>query len=247
MTWLDPSGLALVIVLVVLAVGGFVQAVTGFGFALFSVPLLSFVIGPTQAVLVAIVIGLAMAIGVVARERAHLAWRDLTVLVVAGLLGLPLGLWVLTVLEARALTVLVAVVLLGSTFAVWRGATVPSGPVSRAAAGFTSGALLVSTSFNGPPLVLYLHGRGLAPRTTRATLSACFLVQSAVAVAMVFGTGVATSQTAMLSLVGLPALAVGWLLGNRVFARMNPERFRRGVLAMLTLTGVVSLARAVLG
>lgn len=234
-------------VCVVVLVAGAVQSVTGFGFALVAVPLLTFLIGPAEAVVLAITVGLALAVGVAVRERGHVVRGDLVVLTGASFAGIPLGLLVLTRFDPRPLTVLVAVVLLVSTAAIWRGWALPTGPVARVVSGFTSGVLLTSTSFNGPPLVLFLQARDLPPRAVRATLSVCFLLQALVAVGLLLLAGAAGGTTLALSALALPALAAGWLLGDRAFARFEPATFRRGVLVMLGLTGVVALARVVVG
>lgn len=231
----------------IVLVAGAVQAITGFGFALVAVPLLTFEIGPAPAVAVAITIGVALAAGVAVGERGHVAGADLAVLAGTGLLGIPLGLLVLTRVDAQPLTVVVAVVLLASTIAIWRGWTMPTGAVTRAATGFISGVLLTSTSFNGPPLVIFLQARELPARTVRATLAVCFLLQELVAVVLLLAVDAADATTVAVSALSLPALAIGWLIGNRAFARLDRAAFRRGVLIMLGLTAVVALVRAVVG
>jgi hypothetical protein len=58
--------------------------------------------------------------------------------------------------------------------------------------------------------------------------------------------GALTGDAARTGAVGVPAAALGWLLGNRLFARVDAALFRRVVLIGLVASSVVALGRAVL-
>ncbi|MEO5663384.1 MAG: sulfite exporter TauE/SafE family protein [Nocardioides sp.] len=235
---LTIAGIAAVIFLL----AAVAQAVSGFGSALVAVPLLALAVSPSTAVVAATVISTLLSAGAWHRESAEVDLPLARTLTLAGVLGMPCGLLVLARADDRSLTLVVAVALLVAVALMWSGLALPTGRLSVWASGVTSGLLLTSTGMNGPPLVLSLQAAGLSPRRFRATLQAVFCVQGAVAVAAFALTGhlhAATLAAVAGGVVGLPA---GWAIGNRIFQRLSPERFRSIVLAGLLVTALVALS-----
>lgn len=224
-----------------------VQTVSGFGFALVAVPLLALVLDPAPAVVATTLVSLLLSVVVVRADWGHIRWQDAGVVSVAGLLGMPLGLVVLTQVPERVLTAIIAVVLLASTAVVARGLQLPSGRGTEVTVGLTSGALLTSTGMNGPPLVVAFQAQGMPPRPFRGTLSAVFLAQGLAAVLLLAAGGQVTSAALGATAVGVPMLGIGWLVGNRLFHALDPLAFRRVVLGLLVVSAVVALASAVRG
>jgi uncharacterized membrane protein YfcA len=127
-------------------------------------------------------------------------------------------------------------------------------PVRRAAhgsalaVGLLVGVLTTTTGTNGPPLVLWLERRRLAPADARRTISAVFLglnVLGAVALAAV-GHGVGGTRPALLGVLLVCALA-GHVAGAAVFRRMDPRRFRVAGLVLCTVAGLAAIASALTG
>lgn len=239
------------------ALAAFGQAVSGFGFALISVPLLSLSLEPAAAVAVATMLGFVLTIGSSLQQRAHVQWRTVAVVSATGLIGMPFGLLALQLLDARWLslvigsTVIVMVVVLARRHrraAQDRSEQDGQLPTrSVAVAGALSGALLTSTAMNGPPLVAALHGMGLQPRPFRASLQAAFVLQDAVAIVGFALVGRVTGEGLTAVAAGIPGLLIGWLIGDFAFGRINPAAFRWIVLAMLTATGSLAIVQAILG
>jgi uncharacterized membrane protein YfcA len=222
------------------------QALTGFGFALVAVPLLATLTDARTAVVGVGIAGLLLtAIGAV-RERGHVRWRAAALVMATALVGMPVGLLVLTVASDTVLTVVIAVVVLGCTLLVARPPTLPAGPLPLAVAGVLAGVLGTSTGVNGPPLVAAFQAAGYQPRAFRATLAALFTGTGVVAMVGFLLAGQVGHDAVTVGLAGLPAVPLGWLIGDKVFHRTNPQRFRRLVLLMLVLTSVVTLGRALL-
>jgi uncharacterized membrane protein YfcA len=232
---------------VIAALAAFAQSVSGFGSALVAVPLLSMLAGPRTAVVTITTLSIAMTALATARERRHVEWPVAGTLAVMGLVGMPLGLLLLTTLDATALTVVIAVLVLAFAVLLASGWAPHPGPWARRAAGVASGAMLTSTGMNGPPLVITLQAMRLRPDQFRATLQAVFCSQD---VAAVIGFAVVgqVNRTALVAVAaGLPGLPLGWLLGDRVFTSIDAGLFRRVVLGMLVLSAVAAGISALLG
>jgi uncharacterized membrane protein YfcA len=163
------------------------------------------------------------------------------VVTVSAIVGMPLGLVVLVLADDRLLTVVIAIAVIAFSLLLWRGARVPAGRGTDVTAGFTAGILSTSTGTSGPPIVIALSAKQLGPAVFRATISAIFLVQGSVALAL-FALGDQITRDALwVALAGLPGVLVGSIVGERGFRRLDMPTFRRVVLGMLFLSGLVAL------
>ncbi|MGS2619146.1 sulfite exporter TauE/SafE family protein [Micromonospora sp. LZ34] len=214
----------------IVLLGAFAQAVSGFGYALVTVPLLAAAIDPRSAVVVSALTGIGLTLVAAVRERAYARWRIAAALTGTALLGLPLGLLVLARAPERALGAVIAVVVLGCVALVWSGVRIRTGPVGLSVVGVLVGVLTAATGTNGPPLVAAFHSLGYDPRTFRATLAATFTGTGLMGLAGFAATGQVHLDVARTAVVALPAVPLGWWLGNRVFHRIDPVLFRRIVL-----------------
>jgi uncharacterized membrane protein YfcA len=237
---------ASVIVFAIVMVAALAQAVTGFGFALVAVPLLALAIDPRAAVVTAGLAGLGATLLALVRQQAHVNWRTAGILLGCASVGLPLGLLILRFAPVRALSVLIAVTVLCCTVLVWRRTRLRHpGRFTLAAVGVLVGTLSTATGTSGPPLVALFQGLGFERHTFRATLAAVFSGTGIVSVAGFVAAGVVTPHLVWLGLVGLPAVGVGWTIGDRLFDRIDAARFRVVVIVALIATAAVTLARAI--
>jgi uncharacterized membrane protein YfcA len=236
----------LVVVFLIVLLASFTQAITGFGFALVAVPLLALATDPRGAVVVEGLVSVGATLLAAVRERDHVRWRTAGRLLACAVAGLPLGLLVLRVTPARVLTALIALCVLACTLLVWRRIRLRHhGPVTVAAVGVLVGTLSTSTGTTGPPLVAAFQAMGYDRHTFRATLAAVFAGTGVLSIAGFVAVGLVDAKVTRLALVGLPAVVIGWLVGDRVFTRIDATAFRRIVLVALVATAAVTLTRAV--
>ncbi len=221
------------------------QAATGFGGALVAVPIFALIVDAPTAVVAVTALGVLMTTGAGIAERAHVDRRTAVRLVVASLVGMPLGLLLLTRLGERLLDVLVAVTVIAALPLVLRTRGLPRSRALAHGAGGLSGLLLTSTGMNGPPLVVLLQGSGYAPRTLRATLQAVFAGQDLVALLGFALVGGLNREVGALALGGALAIPLGWRIGDRLLRWMTPGQFRRVVIGLLVLSAVTLLGQAV--
>lgn len=229
----------------VFVLAGTAQAATGFGMALAALPLLTLVVDPVPAVVGTVAVSAVVTALAWRRERGHVDREAARRLAATGVVGMPLGLVALAVLSERTLVLVIAGVVLLLVAALAADVRLPSGRVVQGVAGVTSGALLTSTSMNGPPLVLALHGARLAPRTFRATLQAVFCVQDVLALGAFLVVGLVDPVATAIAIGGSLAVPLGWRLGDRLFHRLDADVFRRVVLGGLVLSVAVAVAGAV--
>jgi uncharacterized membrane protein YfcA len=227
--------------------GAALQSAIGFGFALVAAPLLYAATSPPEGVGLTIVLGVEVSLLTLATERRRPEphWREVWPLLAWSLPGALAGVAVLRSLSPLALQLLVTAGVLAALAVTRRAARAAAGPVhepprwSRPAAGLTSGALNTSTSTGGPPVVLLLMGRGIAPAKVRDTLTVVFLGFAPVSIVALAVTGTSDAVPGAGALAALvPVCALGHLAGRPVFRRLAAGSGYERVLAFALCAAV---------
>jgi uncharacterized membrane protein YfcA len=243
------SGLLLAAPLSSAAAG--VQSSTGFGFALLLGPAMFAVLPAEEAVAALLVLGLELNLLVLFAERRRPAAsrEHLTPVLLASLPGLFAGALIVrslpkaTLQAALGATILIAAGIQLAAIRDKRRATVTAAVPVSWAIGAATGLLTTATSVSGPPLVLWLHARGLRGAQLRDSLSAAFLflnLAGAAVVVMVAGVHEGAGHVDWL-LVLVPLVALGHLAGRLAFERLGVRRHELLVLACVALAGCASL------
>jgi uncharacterized membrane protein YfcA len=217
------------------------QSLTGFGFALVMVPLLSLIWDVKLAVVTTALLNTVaiLPLTVEVRRRIH-PWKVVP-LILGSLLGIPAGIVILDRIDPQALKILVAAVVIAASLVLYfapRMRLERGGVGSPLLAGMLSGMLRASTSMGGPPAVLYMLSREREMEEFRSTLLAFFLPSSLLTVIGLAIVGRMTPEVMGTSGVALPALAAGLLAGAWLRLRVRQELFRTVVLAVLVFTSI---------
>jgi uncharacterized membrane protein YfcA len=236
---------ALAIVAVV-ALAGAVQSMTGFGFALLAVPLLSFAVDAKVAVVLATTLGFAGSAWLAHRERASCDRRTARLMILGAAIGSPIGLVVLEVASERTLRFGLAAMIAVFLVINLRGVRLEQSSTSTDLAfGTISGVLNTSLATNGPPLVMVLHARHLAPAAFRATLGLVFAVSGTLAIVLFAASSRYDGETLRALAVASPALLSGMAIGRIGATRVPVSMFRHAVMGLLAVTAAASFVGAV--
>lgn len=229
---------------IIIFLAGLTQGVTGFGFALVSAPVMVIFLSPKVVVPIVVTYGLLISVVILLECRKWLDLRRIWPLMIAGLAGIPVGVYLLTLLEAGTLKVFIGIVITLFALAILTGSQKPIkneklafGPV-----GFVSGLLGGSTSMGGPPAVLFFANQGVEKQTFRANLVAYFLVLSVGAVIAFILNGLVTAEVINYTVVFLPSMALGGLTGIKVASKVEEEFFQKIVLFVVIIAGLLSIA-----
>ena len=168
--------------------------------------------------------------------------------IAGGLLGLPLGLWLLPRIDAVMFRAGV-----GALLALWcpvmllsgRLPQVGGGRAGDAVAGAVGGLMGPLGGFTGAIPTLWCTLRGYDRDAQRAIIQNFNLAVLAVTMASYLASGVVTRAMAPLLALVAPALLLPALLGMKVYVGISPAAFRNLVLGLLTLSGLAMLASAV--
>ena len=228
---------------VVAVVAGMVRGFAGFGAAMVMTPVFSALYGPGIGVSLCLLLEIAVALPLLPRAIQYVDWRRIGLLMVAAVIGAPLGSIVLTQVSpepmrwAISAIVLTAVALLASG---WRFHGAWRAPVTLGI-GATSGFLNGLSGMAGPPIAFYyLAGNETATRV-RANLTTYFVFVDLAALLVFLARGLVHWDTAALGLFLTPAVVAGGLLGAKLFPLASEAFYRRLALGLLVAVAIGSL------
>lgn len=247
-----PAALA-VFLFIVMVFGGFAKGTMGFGLIVSTVPFLSIVIPPKDAMAWMAVPILILNIYALILTRAE--WRQIPRIVIflpACILFVPVGVrlvvWLpedITRAAIGASVFIVVAMRLGGwkperkTEHVGRSLSVAWG----AATGFLHGSLMMPA----PPLVLYLNYIGV-PRDAFVFLLNCVSTILILTQIVTFaGLGAYASGAGWQSLFLLAPAVFGMWIGNRFRRTLSESVFERMVLGLLGFVGITLVAKFIYG
>jgi hypothetical protein len=99
----------------------------------------------------------------------------------------------------------------------------------------------------GPPVIVYLLAAQIEKREMVRVLNVVFSMGAVVLLLSHLATGLLNAQTALLSAILLVPSMAGLWVGYQIQDRLDPERFRRWTLFMLTISALNLLRRGLLG
>ena len=239
------SSFQLVVVAASVFTAAFVQVLSGFGFALLCVPLMTLAVPTKEAVVISTLMGAGVSSWQAWHGRQHTERTAVLRMVPAAYLGMPLGLWVYLSADDQVLRVLLGIAVLAAV--VLLAARIDlrhTGPGLDVGAGFISGVLNTSLSTNGPPLVFALQARHLQPDVFRSTINTVFACCNVLGVTLFVAAGKVTGDGLVAALIALPALAAGQFAGYPLRRHVAGKRFRVLVLVLLTLAALSAILSA---
>ncbi|HEX5167000.1 MAG TPA: sulfite exporter TauE/SafE family protein, partial [Thermomicrobiales bacterium] len=154
----------LLVAMLIVAVSGVIFGMTGFGFAMISVPPLLLLYGPETVVALTIGASMLTSVIVVLGNRQELDRRLVLTMLPGAFVGLLLGAWILEIVDPTVLKIGAGAFVTAYSVLLLRGYQPTGMGSTRAAtiAGTFSGALGTSTGLSGPPVVILFTARQLA-------------------------------------------------------------------------------------
>ena len=242
-----PSFLGIALGMTCIFGAAVVRGYSGFGFSLLSITALSLLFEPRAIIPSIFILEVAASAHLMVNVWRDVHWQSLRRLAAGCLVGTPAGVYVLARVPPAPLTVALAAIVLLVASLLARGFVLRAMPGRTAtfATGLASGVLNGSLGIGGPPVVMFFFGSPAGIATGRASMIAYFLFTDVLGLAWQWHESLLNRNVLVRALVYAPALGAGVWLGNRAFAAVNPERFRRWVLRLLMalagLTGAHAL------
>ena len=232
------------VVLLVLAgalSAGFVSGLSGFAFAMVSLGFWVHVLAPPVAAPLIVACATAAQIYSMRQLRRGLRLDLALPFILGGLLGIPLGAWVLTWLDRETFRLAVGLFLVAyAAVMLVLGVTPPfgwGGRAADAAIGWIGGVMGGIAGLTGAVPTIWCALRGWSREDQRGAMQPFNFALQIAAVAAYGWQGLLTAEVGLLLAIALPVMVVGVAGGVALYRRIDDAWFRRVVLWLLLASG----------
>lgn len=235
LTLVQMLGIAVLVFL-----GAVVQGTIGFGLAIVAAPFL-ILIHPELVPGPVLFFGMASAAFNVWANRIGLAYRELTLALVARVPGTLLAMVVLVVASPSVLSVLLGLSVLAAVLLSVRTPSIERTSRVMFTAGFMSGFMGTTTAIGGPPIALaYQSATGPEARANLGGYLLIGMIASLFALVLI---GRFTTEHLTISLIMLVPVMLGAYLARVLAPLINPAWLRPAILMLCSVTGAAALAK----
>ena len=237
--------LELGISLLVVTVAGVVLGTVSFGFGIVATPPLLLLLEAKTAIVVVNTHTTILISLVLLTTWRHLDWSKSKGLIAGGLLGTPVGVFLLNVAEPSLLRIIIGgvIVVLGLLSLREMNLPIATFPGSGLFFGFITCLAVTAFSIGGLIGAVYAIAQKWPAQTLRASLAAMFVLSGVVSVALYAFTGLYSPGTVIMVGLTAPGVLAGFGLAGLLVGRLNEKAFRYVVIAMVVLGGSMLLVR----
>ena len=234
----------------VFILSSFLQTATGFGYAIITAPLLALVLDPKETVMITMLTGLIIRLMMMKTTHNEGSFKAISPLIMASILGAIPGAYCMSIVSGELLKLFMGIVLLLFTLLLWKNyhITIQNQTFAKAIAGSISGFLATTTSINGPPIILYyLNAKAEENKNVlRGNLTRYFLLINIASIIISYIAGTLNMGELWLSiLLSIPALYIGFYLGEKFFHRINAAIFKKISLGMVFVSSLALIGAVI--
>ncbi len=246
--WADPAIVALfsaktlAILWAGAFMGGFASGAFGFAFGIVASAIWLHAFDPLHVTILIVTGGGIIQVGTIWPLRHDIKLRRFAPFAIAGLLGVPVGVWLLLRVDSSALKTALGIFL--AVYGVYALAAprlprmAAGGTIADAAVGFAGGVLGGIGGYSGVLPAIWCQLRGWPKEAARGVYQPFILMAHIATIALI---GVVALDLAgiVMFLLAVPALAAGAFIGWRIYGRLDDRRFRQGFAALLVVSGLI--------
>ena len=231
-------------VFLIIVFSSLVKGLTGFGFALISFPLLLIWYSPKEIIPVLMICNLVASLLIILQKKEHkLLDKQSHLLMIFGGIFTIAGVLVLSSTDGKMLIHLsgmffIAITLLSLRKNKSKDVKLPNYIyiIAGTFIGFLTGAISVS----GPPLALFLNRAHVSNRKFREIFAWFSVITATIAIFSYYQLGLLTKHTVTTSLLIIPILLTGTIVGKKLNTGMSVGRFQT-INIVLTLVSSILL------
>lgn len=220
--------------------------ISGFGSTLIAVPLLAHLMPLKFVIPVVLLLDCVGAIGMGLKLRTQVWKAEFMPMLPFLLAGLFAGAYALVTLPTQWLILVLGcfVLIFGADFLISRKARLRLPRWSVAPVGLFAGTTSSAFGVGGPIYVFYFTARGATPEQIRATVPAVFSFTTVARIAIFTGMGLFNREILITATLLLPVMGLGMWCGHRLHGKLTRDQVIRIVGALLLLSGVSLIVRA---
>jgi uncharacterized protein len=225
--------------------GGVASGAAGFAYGVVATAIWLHALTPLHATMLVVSGGLIIQSSLVYKMRRTLDWGRLAPFLIAGLVGVPIGVWLVVKTDQGAIRLGVAIFLvvygLYALFAP-RLPHVTGGKAADAAVGFLGGVMGGLVGLSGLAPAVWTQLRGWPKDVARGVYQPFILVAHLAAVILI-GAVALDRLGIVLFLLAAPAIALGGWVGWLIYGKLSERRFQQMFAGLLVVSGFLLLMR----
>lgn len=216
------------------------QTVVGFGAPLISMPFMIVWLGAKTATPLSALVGLLTSVFVLIYYRSHFNLQAVIKLLAAAVIGVPVGTYLLNLVDARSLKILLGVIVIGYALYSLASPKLPKlqGKFWEYIFGFFAGIMGGALNTSGPIVVIYASFKQWKPEEFRSNLQGFFIVTNIVIMVSHYLSGNLDSQFAANVGWAIGGMLVAIVVGLVISSRVNEKIFRTLVIIVLIASGI---------
>ena len=224
---------------------GIVQGATGFGSGLILNAFWLHILEPSIAIPLNIISCLFISGFPIYKLRKTLDFSKLKSLIYLGLIGIPIGVFILSKTEPIAFKVAVGLLLI--IYSIWmfvsRGVyfKLNSNPLMDKLVGLVSGIMGGFAALGGILPTVWVGLQKLPKNTQRGTYEPFIFITSIASIISFYFAGLITLNILIDFIRAFPALIIGAWIGIKIYPKINEDLFRKAILILIFLAGLILL------
>ena len=225
-------------------VAGFIQSVTGFGFGIFAMIFLPYLLTYTEANTLSSMLSMLTSLLVILATFRNVSWKNLIFPLVSCTVTTYLSVIFIKSQKNDTLLLLLGIALfLLSVYFFFFSGKIKIKPTWYAGliAGMFSGFMGGMFSISGPPVVIYYLQSEDDTDSYLATISAYFVLSGIISVVMKAFSGFVTDSVWLGIAIGLLGMLIGSLLGSLTRNKTKPHIIKKAVYAVMAVSGLVNI------
>ena len=234
---------------VIVMVAGFIQSVTGFGFGIFAMIFLPYLLTFTEANMLSSMLSMLTSLLVILSTFRNISWKNLIFPLLSCTVTTYLSVSFIKSQKNDTLLLLLGIALfLLSVYFFFFSEKIKIKPTWYAGliAGTVSGLMGGMFSIGGPPVVIYYMQSEKDSDHYLATISAYFVFSGAISITTKATAGFITANVWISLAIGVIGMALGSLIGKMARKHIKPSIIKKAVYGVMAVSGIVNILQVLM-
>lgn len=223
--------------------GGLMRGFAGVGAGMLMAPIFLRLFGPVDTVAILILMEIVVSVQLLPSVWRAINWRLILPMAGVATLFMPLGTYLLVIIDPKLLAYIVAVLVIVFALVLMKGwrYTGRKPLPATLGVGAVSGVLMALTSIGNPPVMIYLLSSQDSAEVNRANFAGYFALILLALIGVMSVSGLITSYQVTTAIWILPVFMLATWVGAKLFRKANEKLYRRVAFLILLGAGIYAL------
>jgi len=248
------SWITILLVGLVICAASVMEAITGFGSGIISMPFLAVLIGLKTAVPMTMVISVIFTTYMLITNYKNVAWRVYFIIIGFVIIGLPIGIFVFSYFNEKSLKLILGIFILTFALRALYRTKYPGKANHSSAYGVFQRIMLImggiaqgAFATGGPFIVIYSADKIKEKSMFRATMSCVWLTLNTILIIKNFYLGgIMTKQVFTSVIAAIPFFIIGTVIGLKLHKKVSIKAFTLMINIVLLAAGISTIMWVVL-